>query len=350
MDLSNEPQAYAQLLNDLKARIQTARTKATLAVNRELIALYWDIGRLIVERQQRHGWGDGVIDTLSRDLRRTFPEYTGFSRRNLYRMRMLYLAYRETGEIVPQAVAQIPWGHNLVLLEKVKEVAPREYYLRACIENGWSRNVLVHQIETDAYARQVLPAKTTTFTDTLPAPLGQQAEELLKDPYVFDFVTLEETAKEAEIERALLARLRDFLLELGKGFTFLGNQYRLEVGGEDYSVDLLFFHRGLRCLVAIDLKIGDFQPEHAGKMHFYLNVLDDQVRMPDENPSIGIILCKGKNRTVVEYALKGLTRPMGVAQYQLTRQLPSELQGQLPSAAELEESILLQTDEEAPSA
>ncbi|MBI4530671.1 MAG: DUF1016 domain-containing protein [Candidatus Latescibacteria bacterium] len=330
---------YARLLDDLKTRIQAARTRAALAVNRELIALYWDMGRMIVERQQQHGWGDAVIDRLSRDLRREFPDNKGFSRRNVYRMRMLYLAHKESGEFVPQLVAQIPWGHNIVILEKVKDQAAREYYLLACIENGWSRNVLVHQIETDAYARHALAPKITTFRNTLPEPLGEQAEEMLKDPYVFDFITLEETAKESEIERALLMRLRDFLLELGKGFAFLGSQYRIEVGGEEFFIDLLFFHRSLRCLVAIELKAGDFKPEYAGKMNFYLNVLDDTVRLPDEHPTMGLILCKGKNTVVAEYALKGMAKPMGVATYQLTRQLPAEFQDHLPSVAELEQHL-----------
>ncbi len=254
-------------------------------------------------------------------------------------MRMLYLAYRETGEFVPQAVAQIPWGQNIVILEKVKDAQAREYYLRASIENGWSRDVLVHQIETDAYTRHALTAKTTSFTTTLPAPLGEQAEGMLKDPYVFDFVMLEETTKELEVERALLARLRDFLLEMGKGFAFLGSQYRIEVGGEEFFINLLFFHRFLRCLVAIELKTGDFKPEHAGKMNFYLNALDDLVRLPHENPTIGIILCKSKNKVVAEYALKGLTKPIGVSEYQLTRQLPKELQKQLPSVTELEQQL-----------
>jgi predicted nuclease of restriction endonuclease-like (RecB) superfamily len=332
-------EGYAQLLTELKARIQAARTRAALAINRELIALYWDIGKMIVERQQRYGWGDAVIDRLSQDLRREFPDNKGFSRPNLYRMRMLYLTYKDSDQFVSQLVRQIPWGHNVVIMDQVKDPKAREYYLHACIENGWSRNILVHQIETEAYARHAVAKKTTTFATTLPAPLGEQAEEMLKDPYVFDFITLEETAKEAEVERALLIRLRDFLLELGKGFAFLGSQYRIEVGGEEFFINLLFYHRFLRCLVAIELKRGDFKPEYAGKMHFYLNVLDDLVRLPDENPSIGIILCKGKNKAVAEYALRGMTKPICVTEYKLTRQLPAELQTQLPSVLELEHEL-----------
>jgi predicted nuclease of restriction endonuclease-like (RecB) superfamily len=334
-----KPEGYAQLLNDLKARIQAARTRAALAVNRELIALYWDIGEMIVERQRQHGWGDAIVDRLSQDLRREFPDNKGFSRSNLFYMRQFYLTYKGADPIVQQLAGQTPWWHNVVIFSQVKDPKEREYYLRASLENGWSRNVLVHQIETDVYARHALSEKVTTFTETLPAPLGEQAQEMLKDPYVFDFITLEQTAKELEVERALIARLRDFLLELGKGFAFLGSQYRLEVGGEEFFINLLFFHRMLRCLVAIELKVGDFTPEYAGKMNFYLNVLDDLVRLPEENPSIGIILCKGKNKVVAEYALKGVGKPIGVAEYQLTRRLPKELQKQLPTATELEQQL-----------
>ncbi len=332
-------EGYGQLLNDLKARIQAARTRAALAVNQELIKLYWDMGKMIVERQQKHKWGDTVIDRLSQDLRREFRGNKGFSRSNLFYMRQFYLIYKDADKFVQQLAGQIPWWHNVVVFSQVKDPKAREYYLRASVENGWSRNVLVHQIETDVYTRHALTTKTTTFAITLPAPLGEQAEEMLKDPYVFDFVTLEESTKELEVERALLARLRDFLLELGKGFAFLGSQYRLEVGGEEFFINLLFFHRFLRCLVAIELKTSDFKPEHAGKMNFYLNALDDLVRLPHENPTIGIILCKNKNKVVAEYALKGLAKPIGVSEYQLTRQLPKELQKQLPSVTELEQQL-----------
>jgi len=339
MPQMKEVEDYAQLLNDLKARIQAARTRAALAVNKELIALYWDMGKMIVERQQQHGWGDAVIDRLSQDLRREFPDNKGFSRSNLFYMRQFYLTYKDANEFVQQLAGQIPWWHNVVIFSRVKDLKAREYYLQASIENGWSRNVLVHQIETDVYARHALAAKTTTYLTTLPAPLGEQAEEMLKDPYLFDFVTLEPSAKETVVEQALLTKLRDFLLELGKGFAFLGSQYRIEVGGDEFFINLLFFHRGLRCLVAVELKTGDFKPEYAGKMHFYLNALDDLVRLTDENLSIGIILCKSKNKVVAEYALKGMTKPIGVAEYRLTQQLPEELQKQLPSVTELERQL-----------
>ncbi len=330
---------YARLLGDLKARIQASRTRAALAVNQELIALYWDMGRMIVERQQEYGWGNAVIDRLSQDLRREFPDSKGFSRRNLYLMREFFLAYRDEIEFVQQVAAQIPWWHNVLIFSRVKDPASRTYYLQACLTHGWSRNVLIHQIETDAYGRQALATKTTSFREALPAPLGEQAEEMLKDPYIFDFITIAEGAKETELERALLARLRDFLLELGSGFTFLGSQYPLGAGGKEYFLDLLFYHRILRCLVAIDLKVGEFEPEMAGKMNFYLNLLDDQVRLEAENPSIGVILCTNKNNVVAEYALRRSGAPIGVSEYQVTRRLPKELQNALPSARELEKEL-----------
>ena len=361
MSRLKEVEDYAQLLNDLKARIQAVRT---LAVNRELIALYWDMGKMIVERQQKHGWGNAVIDSLSQDLRREFPDNKEFSRSNLFYMRQFYLTYKDTDEFVQQLVGQIPWGHNIVIWEKVKDLKAREYYLQACIENGWSRNVLVHQIETDAYARHALTAKTTTYLTTLPAPLGEQAEEMLKDPYMF-------TSFSSLLRKPL--RLRH-VGAIGKGegggAGITGATARLPAGtwkglcvpGQSiphrggrrrvfhqparsnrrlaHSLGLrLFFHRGLRCLVAIELKTGDFKPEYAGKMHFYLNALDDLVRLPAENPSIGIILCKGKNKVVAEYALRGMTKPIGVAEYRLTQQLPQELQNQLPSVTELEQQL-----------
>jgi predicted nuclease of restriction endonuclease-like (RecB) superfamily len=301
-----------------------------------LIVLYWEIGRGIVERQEGAGWGDEVLERLSRDLKHEFPELKGFSRRNLYRMRAVYLAYRARSEFVPQAVAQIPWGHNLVLLEKVKDPDEREWYARQTFEHGWSRNVLVHQIETDLYHRQARAEKTTNFPATLPPPESDLVLHTLKDPYVFDFLNVGEEAHEREVERALVERLRDFLLELGAGFAFLGSQYHLEVGGQDFYVDMLFYHHRLRCLVAIELKAGDFEPAHAGQMNFYLSALDDLVRHPEDRPSVGIILCKGRNRTVAEYALRDMSKPVGVSSYQTSGRLPAELARALPSPQELE--------------
>lgn len=333
------PEGYDGFLRKLKVRIQRAQVKAALAVNRELILLYWEIGKEIVERQEEAGWGSAVIDRLSNDLGIAFPDVSGFSRRNLYRMRALYLAYRDEPEVVPQAVAQIPWGHNAVLVEKLESNDERLWYARQTVENGWSRSVLVHQIETDLYTRQVEAPKTTNFSATLPPPQSDLAEQALKDPYVFDFLSLGKEAQERDLERGLLERIRDFLLELGAGFAFMGSQYHLEVGEQDYYIDLLFYHHRLRCLVAIDLKMDDFKPEYAGKMNFYLSALDDLVRHKADNPSLGIVLCKGKNRTVAEYALRDVAKPIGVAEYRLTHRLPEDLRGALPPAGALERVV-----------
>lgn len=332
-------EGYDAFLTDLKERIRTAQVKAALSVNRELIDLYYDLGRRIVEQQETAEWGAAVIEQISKDLKSAFPGVSGFSRRNLYRMRAFFLAYRGAGEFVQQAVAQIPWGHNSVLLEKLEGTEERAWYATQTVEHGWSRSVLLHQIETGLYGRQVTAVKTTNFSKTLPPPQSDLAASVLKDPYVFDFLTLAEDAKERDLERGLIGRIRDFLLELGAGFAFLGSQYHLEVGGRDYYVDLLFYHHRLRCLVALDLKMDDFEPEYAGKMNFYLSALDDLVRHEQDGSSIGIVLCRGKNRTVAEYALRDMHKPIGVSEYRLTHALPGELQGALPSPDELEQLI-----------
>ncbi len=330
------PAGYAELLEDLKARIRQAQVRAALSVNRELVLLYWHIGREILQRQQQEGWGAKVIDRLALDLRREFPEMKGFSPRNLKYMRAFAEAWPDE-QIVQQAAAQIPWFHNVVLLEKVKDPAERLWYVQQTFQHGWSRNVLVHHIESGLYRRQ--GKAITNFERTLPAPQSDLARSLLKDPYVFDFLSLGPEAQERDLERALLDHLRDFLLELGKGFAFVGSQYRLEVGGEEFSIDLLFYHLRLRCFVVIELKVGDFKPEHAGKMNFYLSAVDDLLRHPDDRPSIGLILCKSQNRLVVEYALRDMSKPIGVATYRLTESLPAELRESLPSIEELKREM-----------
>jgi len=268
---------YAEFLNDLKERIRTAQNKAILSINTELISLYWDIGRRIVESQEKSAWGKGVVEQLARDLRREFPDVKGFSARNLWDMRRFYLVYNDHPNL-RQAVAEIPWGHNLAIINKVKDTSQRQWYLHQTIRNGWSRNVLVHQIESDLYGRQAAAVKTTNFQETLPSPQSELMEQTIKDPYIFDFITIGKGAKERELEKALIEKIRDFLLELGMGFAFMGSQYHLEVDGRDFYLDLLFYHHRLRCLVAIDLKMTDFMPEYAGKMNFYLSALDDMVR------------------------------------------------------------------------
>ena len=322
---------YAALLGDLKERIQSARLRAALAVNQELILLYWSIGRDILARQLDEGWGARVIDRLSADLRRDFPEMTGLSARNLKYMRALAEAYPDR-EVVQQVVARLPWGHSVRLVEAVKDQAERLWYARQAIEHGWSRNVLVHQIENGLFHRQ--GKASTNFGRTLPSPQSELAQQLIKDPYSFDFLALGPEVSERQLERGLLEHIRALILELGKGFAFVGSQYHLEVAGQDYYLDLLFYHLRLRCFVVIDLKIEEFKPEFAGKMNFYLSAADDLLRHPDDAPSIGIILCKGRNAMVVEYALRCAAKPMGVAEYRLSPALPAQLQADLPTAEE----------------
>lgn len=327
---------YGELLEGLKARIRHAQLRATLAVNRELVSLYWQIGREILVRQEAEGWGAKVIDRLAADLRREFPEMTGLSRTNLKYMRSLAEAY-PGDEIGQQAVGQIPWGHNIVLLTRVDDPAERLWYAARTVEHGWSRAVLVHQIESGLFARQ--GQAVTNFERTLPRPQSDLARDLLKDPYNFDFLGFGPEVRERELERALVAHVRDFLLELGVGFAFVNSQYRLEVEGREYRLDLLFYHLRLRCFVVVELKVGPFEPEYAGKMNFYLAAVDDQLRREGDQPSIGLILCKERNRVVVEYALRGTNQPIGVAAYRLTETLPQTLRGSLPSREELEREL-----------
>jgi len=330
------PAGYAELLESLKMHIRQAQVRAALSVNRELVLLYWHIGREILQRQQREGWGAKVINRLALDLGREFPEMKGFSPRNLKYMRAFAEAWPDE-TIVQEALAQITWYHNITLLEKVKDPAERLWYVQQTVEHGWSRNMLVHQIESKLYERQ--GKAITNFECTMPAPQSDLARSLLKDPYVFEFLSLGPEAQERDLERALLNHLRDFLLELGKGFAFVGSQYRLDVGGEEFYIDLLFYQLRLRCFVVIDLKIGEFKPEYAGKMNFYLSAVDDLLCHPEDRPSIGLILCKSQNRLVAEYAVRDLNKPMGVATYRVTEALPADLQENLPSIEELRKEL-----------
>ena len=324
---------YQDLLQDIKTRIRTARVRAALAVNHELVLLYWGIGRDILQRQKEEGWGTKVVERLADDLRREFPEMRGLSRRNLVYMRTFASAWPDE-QIAQEALAQIPWYHNVTLLDKVSSPEERLWYVRKTVEHGWSRNVLVHQIESGLYARQ--GKAVTNFERSLPSPQSDLARQLLKDPYNFEFLTLQTDAEERDLERGLLAHIRKFLLELGAGFAFLGSQYHLEFDDEDYYLDLLFYHVKLHCYVIIDLKVGKFRPEYAGKMNFYLAVADDVLRGPQDAPSIGLILCKSKKRLTVEYALRNAAAPIGVSEYQITELLPDNLRGKLPSAEQLE--------------
>ena len=316
---------YGPFLEQIKQRIQIARTRAALAVNRELLELYWNIGKEIAAQQATHGWGDSVLLRLAKDLQTAFPGVSGFSRRNLYRMRALYLAYQDRGENVPQVAAQIPWFHNVILLEKVKDPATRDWYAQAAFEQGWSRNVLEMQIESRLYERQ--GKAVTNFSRTLPPPQSDLAQQILKDPYNFDFLTLSDQAHERDVERGLLEHLRRFLLEMGAGFAFVGSQYPLEVDGQDYYLDLLFYHLKLRCFVVIDLKATAFQPEFVGKMNFYLAVVDDTLRHESDAPSLGLLLCRKKQALTVEYALRNIATPIGVSEFvtHLAQQIEAEL-------------------------
>ncbi len=323
------PDGYNDFLHNLKERIRTAQVRAALAVNRELVLLYWQIGREILERQQREGWGTKVVEKLSTDLRREFPEMKGFSRSNLTYMRAFGEAY-EDGEIIQRCVGLLPWRHNIALLDKLKSLEMRLWYGERAIENGWSRDVLVYQIESRLFERQ--GGAITNFERTLPKPQSDFAQQLIKDPYHLDFLSLGANVQERELEQGLVTHIRDFLLELGVGFSFVGSQYHLEVDGEDYYLDLLFYHLKLRCFIVIDLKMGEFQPEFTGKMNFYVSAVDDLLRHADDQPTIGIILCKSKSKTKAEYALRNLNTPIAVS----THRLPQQLQESLPSVEQLE--------------
>ena len=311
--LTSIPAGYADFLADIKSRIQTAQVRAALAVSRELLELYWSIGREITTRQAAHGWGNSVLLTLANDLQSAFPGVAGFSRTNIYRMRAFYLAYRDQGANVPQAVGQLPWGHNVILWEKIKDMAVRSWYAQAAFEHGWSRSILEMQIESHLFERQ--GKAQTNFERTLPPLQSDMAQALLKDPYNFDFLMLGDKAHEREVESGLLEQIRKFLLELGAGFAFVGSQYHLEVDGQDYYIDLLFYHLKLRCYVVIDLKAVAFQPEFVGKINFYLAAVDDTLRHEHDAPSIGLLLCRKKQALTVEYALRNVSTPIGVSEF-----------------------------------
>jgi predicted nuclease of restriction endonuclease-like (RecB) superfamily len=299
-------------------------------VNRELVTLYWQIGREILDRQQRQGWGAGVVDRLARDLKAAFPDMRGFSPRNLKYMRSLAQAWPDA-EFVQQPAAQLPWFHLCTLLDKIKDPEQRSWYAGKTLEHGWS------QIETGAYTRA--GSAVTNFRETLPPQQSDLARDALKDPYIFDFLGLTEDAQERDIERALTRHITRFLLELGAGFAFVGRQYRLDVGGDEFFIDLLFYHLKLRCYVVVELKTTPFRPEYAGQLNFYLSAIDAQVKAPDDQPTIGLLLCKEKNRLVAEYALRGVAKPMGVAEYQLLRQVPKSLGTTLPSIDQIEAEL-----------
>lgn len=336
-DISTLP-GYADWLAELKVRVHRAQQRAALSVNRELVLLYWQIGRDILDRQARLGWGAKVIERLALDLRKSFPDIKGFSRANLMYMRAFAEAWPDD-EIVQQLVGRLPWGHNLVLLTKLKDMEIRCRYAERAIEHGWSRNTLNIHIETRLLERE--GRAVTNFEVCLPAPDSDLARDTLKDPYLFDFLGIGKEANEREIESAIVHHITHFLLELGAGFAFVGRQVHLDVDGEDFFIDLLFYHLKLRCYVVVELKTGVFKPEYAGQLNFYLSAVDAQLKAEQDNPSIGLLLCKERNRLVAEYALRDMAKPMGVAEYQLVAALPKELEASLPSIERIEREMAI---------
>ena len=336
VSLTSPPDGYAEWLADLKGRIHTAQQRASLAVNHELVLLYWQIGRDILVRQADQGWGSKVVERLAQDLRAAFPDMKGFSPRNLKYMRAFAEAWPD-GEFVQAVLAQLPWYHQLALLDKLNSTESRRWYAAEAIKHNWSRNILVMQIESRLMERS--GAAVTNFEATLPELQSDLARESLKDPYRFDFLGLTDEAQEREIEHALVKHVTEFLLELGAGFAFVGQQVLIEIGGDDFFIDLLFYHLKLRCYVVIELKAGKFKPEHLGQLSFYLSAVDGEIKLPQDGPTIVLLLCKTKNKVVAEYALRDNTQPIGVAEYQLVESLPPELQSDMPSIEQIEREL-----------
>ena len=334
--LTPAPEGYTDWLGELKTQIHEAQQRAAQALNLELVLLYWKIGKAILVRQDKQGWGTKVVDRLAHDLRATFPDMQGFSVRNLKYMRAFALAWPDE-VFVQAALHKLPWYHHLALLDKLDTPETRRWYAAKAIEHNWSRNVLVMQIETHLLERS--GKAVTNFPATLPKPQSDLARESLKDPYRFDFLGLSDEAQEREIEHALVKHVTEFLLELGAGFAFVGQQVLLDVGGDDFFIDLLFYHLKLRCYVVIELKGGKFKPEHLGQLGFYLTAVDRQVKSEHDNPTIGLLLCKSKNKIVAEYALGDKSQPMGIAEYKLLESLPAELQTSLPSIEQIEREL-----------
>ena len=332
------PADYPKVLNELKQRVSTAQFRAAATVNSELVRLYLHIGKTL-HQTSAAGWGNRVIERLAKDLRKAFPGIAGFSRTNVFYMRQVYEAWEGADELVQQLVGQIPWGHHLTLIARVNTAKQRTFYLQQSAAQGWSRAMLVAQIQSRLHARS--GKAISNFARTRPAKQASFAQEAFKDPYLFDFLSLAGDAGERELERGLTDHVQKFLLELGAGFAFVGRQVDLEVSGQAFRMDLLFYHLRLRCYVVIDLKAGEFKPEYAGKMNFYLSAVDDQFRHPDDQPSIGLILCTARDRLIAEYALRDLRKPIGVSEWQtkLVRSLPKALRGSLPTVEEIEKEL-----------
>lgn len=329
---------YKAFFKEIKEKILTSQVKAALAVNQELIKLYWEIGSTINLKQKEEGWGAKTIENLAKDLKSSFPNMKGFSRTNIKYMVQFAKEYPEFS-ISQQVVGQIPWGHNILLLQKLNSIEDRLWYAHKTIECGWSRSVLLHWLGSNLHERE--GRAITNFEHTLPSPQSDLAHQSLKDPYCFDFLNLRDKHDEQELEAGLLDHVQKFLLELGAGFSFIGRQVHLEVGNQDFYVDLLFYHYKLRCFVVVELKTTDFKPEFAGKMNFYLSAIDDTMKHQEDQPTIGLLLCKGKNRVVVEYALRDVSKPIGISQYEarILESLPDNLRGSLPSVEQIEQEL-----------
>jgi predicted nuclease of restriction endonuclease-like (RecB) superfamily len=341
------PENYGECLEGLKSRIRSAQVRAALAVNRELIILYWHMGQEISLQVNQKKWGSKVIEQLSKDLKQAFPDMSGFSPRNLQYMKSFAIAYRDE-VILQQVVAQLPWGHNVILLDKLEFQEERLWYAQQAIENGWSRDVMVLQITTSLYNR--VGGTMNNFQQALPPAQSDLVQQILKSPYNFEFLTLSREVQERELERGLISHIKDFLMELGVGFAFLGSQYPIVVDEKEYKLDLLFYHTRLHCYIVIDLKVGEFEPEFSGKMNFYVSAVDHLIKTEEDKPTIGIILCRAKNKTTVEFALQDLQKPIGVATYQLKNHLPKSLENSLPTAEQLEsemQAALLDIEENA---
>ncbi len=329
---------YQNFIKEIKSKIQTSQIKAAIKVNEELLRLYWELAQMIVLKQKESSWGDNLIEQVSNDLKREFPNMKGFSATNIKYMRNWYLFWNlENRPQLVDEIFKIPWGHNREIVTKIKDRQEALYYVQQTIHNGWSRAVLIHQIESNLYKRD--GKAITNFDVNLPQAQSDLAKATLKDPYSFDFLTLAAKHSEKELESALIEQMRSFLLELGNGFAFVGRQYRLNIGGDEFFVDLLFYHIKLKCYVVVELKTVKFKPEFTGQLNFYVSAIDGELKDSSDNPTIGILICKSKNNTVVEYALKNIENPIGVSEYQLVTQLPKELKSSLPSIEEIEDEL-----------
>lgn len=339
MNMEPNTSEYKKWITELKSKIHAARRKVAYSINSQLLEMYWEIGKDISEKQQKSKWGSKFIEQIALELKHEFPEIKGFSRRNIYAIRQWYKFYSTKYQFVPQSVAQLPWGHNRLIITKIKNVCEAEFYCDETIKNGWDRDTLEIMIEKNHYKR--IGSADNNFSQTLPVEQSKLASETLKDPYNFDFLGLYNDALEIAIENELVKNITKFLLELGKGFAFLGRQYKIEVSENDYFIDLLFYHMELRCYIVIELKAGKFKPEFAGKLNFYLSAVDSQLKRDGDNQSIGILLCKKKDKIEVEYALRDINKPMGITEYRLTDVIPENIKTKLPSIEEFENELTI---------